>query len=144
MKAVLDQTTLALGGATVQGAEQERLIATQASDDLKEQIDEAELTLPALGSDNAYDSGLSPGQQPDKKNIKNLLTGLFDSSPLVSMVRSFSISTSTSSGVVPIGMVYGQELSFDFTRWEVALRACGGVLIIIMQGYSILIVVRGW
>ncbi len=98
---------------------------------------------PALPSDNTYD-GLGDSDKPLSKSITDLLGSFTAGSPLVSMVRSFSITTSNASGVVSIGRVYGQDLSFDFTHWESILRACGGVLIIIMHGYCILIVVRGW
>lgn len=101
---------------------------------------EETLVPPDLPS-NTYDALITP---PDKKSIPELLLSFVSSSPLVSMVKSFTISTSGSACVVPIGNIYGQQLSFDFCRWEPVLAGCGGVLIIIMHGYCILIVVRGW
>lgn len=90
---------------------------------------------------NAYDSTV---EAPEKKNITDLLTGFVNSSPLVNMVQSFTVTTSGASGVIPIGIIYGKQLEFDFTRWESTLRACGGVLLVIMHGFSVFIVVRGW
>lgn len=103
--------------------------------------DDENVDVPAVPGDNTYDSTITA---PVKSNIVELLTSFVSGSPLVSMVQSFTVSTSNASGVVPIGMVYGQDLAFDFTRWESTLRACGGVLIIIMHGFSVFVVIRGW
>jgi hypothetical protein len=101
------------------------------------------LTTPTVGPDNVY-SPLGDSDKPALKSISNLLTGFIASAPLVTMVKTFVISTNNSSGVVPIGTVYGQQMSFDFTRWENTFRMMGGVLLVIVHGFAILVVVRGW
>lgn len=114
--------------------------AAQAAAVAAQALDDAAIA-PSLPGDNTYDAEITA---PAKKGIGDLLASFVSGSPLISMVQSFTISTSNASGVVPIGNIYGQDLSFDFTRWESTLRACGGVLIIIMHGFAIFIVVRGW
>ena len=104
--------------------------------------DEDELINPNIPQDNSYDASVTG--QPDKKSIGDLLRSAFQSSPLVSMVQSFSVSLTDPVSILHIGNIYGQDLSFDFSPWEGTLRACGGVLIIIMHGYCVLIVIRGW
>lgn len=96
---------------------------------------------PAFGPDNVYDPLVIA---PDTKSITELMTSFVASAPLVTMVKSFVINTTSSSGVVPIGTIYGKELTFDFTRWQPLLVGCGAVLLVIMHGFSILIVIRGW
>ncbi|MHB8121341.1 MAG: hypothetical protein ACYDG4_04225 [Desulfuromonadaceae bacterium] len=105
-----------------------------------EKSEEEALIAPPLPS-NEYDPLITP---PDKKDIPGLLGSFVGSSPLVSMVRSFTVATDSASCSVPIGNVYGQELSFDFCRWQPVLMGCGGVFIILIQGFSILVVIRGW
>lgn len=95
----------------------------------------------AGGAANVYDSDVIA---PTEKGISGLLSDFASASPIVSMVRSFTITTTNSSGKILIGTVYGQELYFDFTKWEPVLSGCGGVLMIIMHGFAVLIVIRGW
>lgn len=120
---------------------EDKLKAEQAASAAAKAQDDA-LVAPTLGPDNGYDTDITG--LPEKKGIGDLLGTFVASSPLVSMVKSFTVTTSSASGVVPIGNVYGQDLSFDFTRWESTLRACGGVLIIIMHGFAVFVVIRGW
>jgi hypothetical protein len=82
--------------------------------------------------------------KPVGKDIPSLLASFVAGSPIVSMVRSFTVSTTNASGVIPIGTIYGKDLVFDFTRWQSVLAGCGGVLIIIMHGVAVLVVIRGW
>jgi hypothetical protein len=101
-------------------------------------------------SANTALSGLTPNQydgsydKPDKKGLLDLLQGFASSSPLTSMVRSFSISTSSGQSSISAGKFYGQDLNFSLTRWEPFLRLCGAALIIIAHGFAVLVVVRGW
>ena len=117
--------------------------ATQALADTAaaEAAKDDNLTSPAVGGNNAYDTVIDA---PVKKNITGLLGGFINSSPIVSMVKSFKMTTSSPLADIPIGMIYGQQLSFNFSRWESVLTGLGGVLILIMHGYCVLIVVRGW
>lgn len=97
--------------------------------------------VPSPVPSNTYDADIT---SPDKKSISELLLSFISGSPLVAMVKSFTVTTSSPSCSQPIGMVYGQELSFDFCRWEPVLRGCGGTFILLMQGFAIFVVVRGW
>ena len=117
-------------------AKEDKLKADQLNDELEDNV-----TVPGTGGDNEYNTDV---ETPGKSSISTLITNFISSAPLVAMVKSFTISTSGSSGVVPIGMVYGQDLSIDFTRWEPVLAGCGGVLLVIMHGFAVLIVIRGW
>jgi hypothetical protein len=108
---------------------------------VQQKNDQAEsLTAPSLPV-VAFDATVTP---PVKKEIPTLLSTTVASSPLVSMVQSFGVTTSEGSPVVPIGMVYGNDMSFDFSRYSGTFSALGGVLLAIMHGFAIFVVVRGW
>ncbi|MDD2540065.1 MAG: hypothetical protein PHH28_03355 [Desulfuromonadaceae bacterium] len=115
------------------------LKAQQAAADAAKAQEDA-LTPPDTPK-NTYDAEITP---PDKKDIPSLLLSFVSGSPLVSMVKSFTVTTSDASCSMPIGIVYGQQLTFDFCRYQSLLCGCGGVLIIIMQGFAIFVVIRGW
>lgn len=117
-------------------AKEEAVQADQEANVVKDEI----LLQPPIPS-NEYDSVIDP---PAKKEIPTLLESFVSSSPLVSMVRSFQITASNGACSMPVGNIYGQDLTFDFCRYESTLSSLGGVLIIIMSGFSVLIVIRGW
>lgn len=81
---------------------------------------------------------------PDKKSISDLLSSWVSSSPLSAMVRSFTISTSGAVSSVSCGTIYGRELKFDFIRYADTFSACGGVLLVIVHGFAVFIVIKGW
>lgn len=99
-----------------------------------------------VGSATPPDGGLYDSSVilPDKKVISTLLSNLFSNSPLAGIVRGFVLNTSGQIAVVDCGTVYGKSFVFDFTRWTTFLTACGSVLLIIVHGFAILIVMRGW
>lgn len=107
---------------------------------MAQQVKEDALVPPPIPS-NTYDASITP---PDKKSIPVLLASFAAASPLVSMVRSFTVHTIAASCSMTVGNYHGHELDFDFCHWQAALSACGGVLIIITSGFSILVVMRGW
>lgn len=117
----------------------DNLLAQQAAQ-VAAQVKEDLIIAPDLPT-NAYDPTITA---PDKKDISSLLGFFISSSPLVSMVRSFTINTSSASCSMPVGTVYGQQLSFDFCRYQSLLLGCGGILLIIMHGFAVFIVIRGW
>ncbi|SKA25028.1 hypothetical protein SAMN02745119_03358 [Trichlorobacter thiogenes] len=108
--------------------------------DPNEVEDAGDTALTGLG-DNEYDGTY---EQPEKKGLLGLLQGFVASSPLTSMVRSFTISTSSTESTLSAGTIYGKELNFSFSRWEPFLRLCGAALIIIAHGFAVMVVVRGW
>ncbi|KAB0666807.1 hypothetical protein F6V25_05170 [Oryzomonas japonica] len=115
--------------------------AQAAADKLAaEQTKDANVTAPGVPADNTYNTDVTA---PDKKDIKSLLSSLLSSSPLVSMVKSFTI-TATGDPVIHIGMVYGQDLSFDFNRYTSTFSALGGIFLIICHGFAILVIFKGW
>jgi hypothetical protein len=127
------------GSAASSAASGAALVAGQA----QQKAENDALVAPALPGDNVYAPG-GEDDKPAKKVISDLLGSFISSSPLVAMVKSFNITTTGASAIVPIGMIYGQDLKFDFTRWQPVLAGCGGILLIIMHGFAVLIVVRGW
>ena len=94
---------------------------------------------PVPGSGN-YDSGI---ELPEKKSILSLLQSFASGSPIVSMLNSFTMSAS-GSGFVHLGDAFGKSIDVDFTRYESVLAGCGGVLLILVHGFAVLVVVRGW
>lgn len=110
--------------------------AQKAQDALEQET----LEEPNLPDNNEYNTDVV---LPDKKPISSLLSSFVNSSPLVCMVKTFTMSAS-GTGVVPVGNVYGTEMKFDFSRYEGTFRSMGGILLIIMHGFAILVVVRGW
>jgi len=97
--------------------------------------------LESSATPNAYDTEF---EKPEKKGITSLLESFVSSSPLVGLVRSFSISSSSPVSSVSAGQVYGTEINFSFVRWEPYLRLCGAAMIIIAHGFAVFVVVRGW
>lgn len=126
--------TAATAAATAAAAQAslDKLTAAQTAGDL--------LTSPPLPPANVYDATIAP---PASKSITALLTSFVASAPLVAMVKSFVI-TASGDPVVPIGTVYGQEMSFDFTRYGATLSAIGGIFLMIVHGFAVLVVMRGW
>jgi hypothetical protein len=116
----------------------DKALADKAALDQKNASDE-NLVPPDVPT-NEYDSIITP---PDKKNIPGLLQSFVSSSPLVAMVRSFNM-TATGSGVVHVGTFYGQEINFDFSKYETTFAAMGGMLLVIAHGFAIFVVIRGW
>lgn len=87
-----------------------------------------------------YDSSMVA---PDKKSILSLLGTFLASSPMAAMVKSFTISADGVSSV-SCGNVYGHEIVFDFVRYAPMFSTLGGLLLVIVHGYAVLVVVRGW
>lgn len=121
--------------------------AKAADDKLKADIAKQELedskntsTVPSTGEASTFNTDITA---PEKKGITGLLSSFVASAPLVSMVKSFTM-TASGSGVVAVGEVYGKDINFDFSRWESTFRLLGGVLLVIMHGFAILVVVKGW
>ena len=81
---------------------------------------------------------------PEKKSLTSLFGTLFTNSPLAGIVRGFTMSTTGQTAVVDCGVVYGKDFKFDFTRWTSFMTACGSVLMIIVHGFAIMIVMKGW
>lgn len=119
------------------GATAVPLVKADIIDAVKTAID-GEFELPGAGT---YDTSIAA---PATKSISNLLSSLFANSPLAGMVRTFTLSTSGQSAIVEVGDVYGKPFKFDFTRWQSYLVACGSMLLVIVHGFAILIVMRGW
>jgi hypothetical protein len=104
---------------------------------------EAEAAAAAAASipSNTYDPLV---EVPATKAIPELLGTFGASSPLVAMVGSFGITTNTHVKSVSCGTVYGREIVFDFVRYEPTFQTLGGVLLVIMHGFAVLVVVKGW
>lgn len=99
-------------------------------------------TMPNVPGENKYD-GAKDSDKPEKKTINTLLNSWVNSSPLVGMVRSFTL-TGSGSPVVTGVTVYGRSVDFDFTRYDATFQILGGILVLIVHGFAILVVVRGW
>lgn len=141
LTAVMSASANAQANQASAAAAQAAAIASLASALASAQAKEDALVAPEVVGNSAYDSTI---EIPAKRSIPDLLTSFVAGSPIVSMVKSFKITTSATSCNFPIGTIYGKELSFDFCRWQPTLTALGGVLLIIMHGFAVLIVVRGW
>lgn len=102
---------------------------------------EEEVATPNLPGDNAYDANI---ETPESKSISDLLTTWFESSPLSGMIRSFAINTDAPVKKIVAGTFYGREIAFDFERFEPLLTTCGGVLLVICHGFTVLVIFRGW
>lgn len=107
----------------------------------QQQKEDEELEVPTIPDSGGYDSNITP---PDKKSIPELLTEWGEQSPLAGMVRSFTIETSSPVTSVSCGTYFGQEIKFDFSRYENIFTVCGGVFLVIAHGFCVLIVIRGW
>lgn len=98
------------------------------------------VVAPPVPDSGNYDSGI---ELPEKKSILSLLQSFASGSPIVSMLNSFTMSAS-GSGFVHLGDAFGKSIDVDFTRYESVLGGCGGVLLILVHGFAVLVVVRGW
>jgi hypothetical protein len=94
-----------------------------------------------ISGSSGYDANVTV---PDKKSIASLLTQCVSTSPLAAMVHSFSVSVSNPVSSVTCGTFYGKEIKFDFARYESVFQTCSGVLLILVHGFAVLIVLRGW
>lgn len=101
-------------------------------------------TISGLGNGVGTNTYNATPESPEKSDITALIMGFLSDSPLVGMVQSFQVTTADPACSVSGGEIYGQEFKIDVCRWDSLLRAMGGMMIIIMQGYAILVVVRGW
>jgi hypothetical protein len=127
-------TAIATAGKT------EAEIAQEKADALAEAAAAASAADKVKGS-SEYDGTFD---LPDKKSIVELITSVVSMSPIVQMVKSFTITTSGGVSFVSAGNVYGQELVFNFLRYEQTFNQLGGVLLVVCQGFAVLIVIRGW
>lgn len=120
-------------------AEKAKAEMTAAKNQAADAARDENLTAPAVPGDNSYESVI---EAPEKKGIAGLLTSTVASSPLASMIRTLGASTSGATNRVSAGVIYGQELAFDFSRWEPALQTLGAVLLAITHAYALMIVFR--
>ena len=149
-KATVDNQLQAAKARVIAGtgtqAEVDQLQRIADALDLQSKKDEAakaeqDALIPPPVDINIYDISIP---LPDKKDIMKLLTDFLASSPLVSMVQSFRINVDGGVNKLYVGNFWGTELYFDFSPWEPKLLACGGMLMIIMHGFCVLVVIRGW
>ena len=101
----------------------------------------------AFAPDTAVpDAGIYDGSiiAPVLKNISSLLSSFLTNSPIAGIIKTFTLKTSLASPVVDCGDIYGKPFKFDFSRWQGFLTACGSLLMVIVHGYAILIVMKGW
>lgn len=95
-------------------------------------------TNPDPGAAPKYDTNID---KPDKKDLLSRVTGFISGSPLVNMVKTISITTS--SEVSAFSLNYrGRVISFDFSKWQSIYNACGSALVVIAHGYALFIVFR--
>lgn len=107
----------------------------------QQQSDREADVAPSLPADNIYDSAI---EAPEKKDITSLLGQWVTSSPLAGMVSSFVMTVDNPVCSVSCGEVYGKELSISLCRYADTFTICGGVLLVIVHGFAVLIVIRGW
>jgi hypothetical protein len=147
--AAADAAKAALLAAQAAKAAADAVAAQAAADQAKQAAESAQAAADssaastATGSlpTNTYPTDITP---PDKKSIPSLLASWVASSPLATMVRSFTITTSSGVCSVAGPVVYGQQLSFDFCRYTDTFQFLGGILMVIVHGFAVLVVIRGW
>jgi hypothetical protein len=107
-----------------------------------ENPDNYDLTGLKLPGDSEYNTDI---EIPEKKALIPSESDWIDNIPLVAAIRDLQIQTAYEAGVceITIPNVFGQTLIISFCRWESLLRAFGAILVIVVQGYSIFIVLKG-
>ena len=129
-RAAADEASAAAGTATAASAAAEAE-AAEAEDAI----------ATALPKDNNYDTAI---ETPEKKDISVLLGNIIGGSPIATMVKTFTISTSDATGKITVGQIYGKDFEFDFARYQETFNKLGGVLLVITHGFAVLVVVRRW
>lgn len=133
---------LARANANTTQAALDKLKAEQAAAAVTDaESKETAASMPSLGNDNTYDTNITA---PEKKSILSLLQSQIGTSPLGAMLSGFSMSTSENDPVVSLGDFYGKALSIDFSKWQTTFSMVGTMLLVIMHGYAIFVVIRGW
>lgn len=127
--------------AAESAAEAAEAAAAAAKVEAAKDDEEAKLLVPGLPGNNTYDLSVDT---PDKKSLASLLSSWFNSSPIKSMLQSFTMQTENTESSVYVGEVYGKEISFDFARYQNTFALMGGVLLAVVHGIAVYIVVRGW
>ena len=87
---------------------------------------------------NTYDTNLTP---PDKSDISALLRSFINASPLVTLVKSFTIDSSNANSLLSFNF-HGHSFTADFGNWNSILAAVGGALLSVSHGIALFIVFR--
>lgn len=131
-----------LDAKAVEGAAKaaaDKLAAKQAADATKA-LDDAAVAGTGLPSATApsYDGTVTT---PDKKDIKTMILGYIQSSPLFTLIRSVAVSTSSEESSFSYNY-RGQTIQMDFTRWDYLFSAAGAALLALTHGMSIFLIFR--
>lgn len=93
--------------------------------------------LPGLELDTTIEA-------PEQKDLSSGLLHFFEGMPLVSMVQSLTVENTSLQCSFDIAdwdlAKFGVPLTINLCPWESTLRGLGAVLVIVCQGYAILII----
>lgn len=117
-----------------------KLQAEQAEREAKDEKERSEeeagkFTPPG---DNTYSPEI---EAPEKKGLSALLDSIFNSSPLLSMIRGISVTGSNPQSQFAC-TVWGRELVFDFAQWSSLLSGIGTAFLGVCHIAAIYLVFR--
>lgn len=90
---------------------------------------------------NTYDTTI---EVPVENDIIGLVNDFISQSPLIAMFDTFEIRTSNAVCSVSAGVFYGKEIIIDFCRWQSYIQTLGVMLLALTNGYSLLVIWRGF
>lgn len=140
-QAVTTQTAAQAEAAAVSAAANAASVAATAAIAAAEDAKLAATPDPILPPPAFYDPYI---EAPEKKDIPTLLQSFVANSPLSGALQAVVVSTSNANSVVLVqGKIFGQDMTFDFSRFDSSFRAVGAFAVLIYQGMAILFVIRG-
>ena len=110
--------------------------AQQAKDALNTATDPGSVTA----NQNTYDTSLD-SLKPAKSDISTLLTSFIQASPLITLVKSFTVDTSNQNSVLTFNY-HSKQFTVDVGNWSSILAAVGSALLSVSHGVALFMVFR--
>lgn len=138
---IATQTETQAKAAAAAAAAQAAAVAASQASLIAEDARFAATPDPILPPPAFYDPNI---EAPEKKDIPTLLQSFVANSPLSGALQAVVVSTSNANSAVLVqGKIFGQDMKFDFSRFDSSFRAVGAFAVLIYQGMAILFVIRG-
>lgn len=110
---------------------------TRAADDAAINAMEAP-GAPVLGN---YTGAIDPASLPEKKDIPGALADFLLHSPVVTLIKSLSVSASNDTSVISF-QFRGETITGDFGQYDGVIGGAGSAMLVIVHGLAMLIIFK--